>query len=336
MLELLETITGAIALVVYLGVGLALPILVLIAFVVVLARLLSAPIASVARSLRQVDERVLRTATWLVAYAIAIAALLALAGATADGDAGLFTRGASQVLVALSAAGDLAASWITGYEWGDLVLVVRPPPGAPPSEALRLLGRATGSHLYDVLRPGTSLVAFRWAVATTLSVGALTLALWTAYWGISRRPARPVAAAQPPAAASGSDAPSGRPAMAGVGEIPAGPRERCGIVASDTTVAGTLRTQLEEAGCEAVVYARLADALAPQAARTVVFMDASELERLSPELLPPMYAGKIVAVPRAGAIVPRGWNLDTHPLEAGSRGISELLRARGRRTRLPA
>src|SRR5205814_1833180 len=60
-------------------------------------------------------------------------------------------------------------------------------------------------------------------------------------------------------------------------------------------------------------------------------LDARHLQWLSPDRLPLLVRARLVAVTRADTRVPRGWQLDTHRIEAGTEALLGLLSRRDAR-----
>jgi hypothetical protein len=172
MLDLLETIAGAVVLVAYLGVAVVLPSAVVIAFVFfigTLLRLLIDPaVAALPEAVRAqpVLAAVGRRVRGLVIWAVGSALFLALVGTSSVGfGPDVIPAGFAQMLVTLTAIQDIVATAFTGRVLNDMLLELQPTATEHPIVSLRLLQTLVAVHLYNTLQPGVTSLAFRWTFA---------------------------------------------------------------------------------------------------------------------------------------------------------------------------
>lgn len=172
MLDLLETIAGAVVLGAYFAVAVVLPAGVVVLFVALIGTLirtgLDAALGLLPVRVREVDllariGRALRRAfTWSVGMLV----FLALVGASSSvPGANIFASGIGQMVVTLAAIQDIVAQWFTGEQLNDMLVVLVTTAGASPITALREFQILVAVHLHEVLDPGVTTTAFRWTFA---------------------------------------------------------------------------------------------------------------------------------------------------------------------------
>lgn len=379
MLELLETISGAVVLAAYLAIAVVLPSAVVIAFVAMigtLLRLVMDPLVGALPERVRTNERLAsvgRPVRRLVIWSIGTAAFLALVG-TASGAAdetNVLASGLGRMLVTLTAIQDIVATAFTGRVLNDMLLELAPAEGEHPIVSLRLLQIQVAVHLFEVLKPGVTSLAFRWTFAAfaTAVVGiyfvveplravrrrvALLLAPAPRETVLTQESlerqaemiaqalakATPGAAAAPAAVAAqpvsrwarpGATRPAAPPAEAAAPGAIASPR--VAVVTWDGELAATLERQLDSAGFAPLAMRSVAEAFASRVWPQVVFIDARHLQWLSPDRLPLLVRARLIAVTRDDIRVPRGWQLDTHAVESGADALLDLLRRRDARRR---
>lgn len=172
MLDLLETIAGAVVLAAYLGIAVALPSAVVVAFVFFIGTLLRLLIDPAVGALPEpvraqpVLVAIGRPLRRLVIWAVGSALFLALVGFSSTGfGPDVIPAGFGQMIVTLTAIQDIVATWFTGRVLNDMLLELQPAAGEHPVVSLRLLETLVAVHLYDALKPGVTSLAFRWTFA---------------------------------------------------------------------------------------------------------------------------------------------------------------------------
>ncbi len=381
MLDLLEYVAGGVVLAFYLLVAVVLPTAIMVVFVLLIGTLLRTvldpAVASLPEGVR--GNRALvaigRPVRTLVVRGIGIAIFLALVGVAGSGPSpGVFQSGFQEILVTLTAIQDIVATWITGRVLNDMLIELQPSPGESAVSSLKLLETLVTVHLYDVLKPGVTSLAFRWTFAAFASAFVAVYVVLEPVrairrrlaWIISPRPvettlteeslerqaeliaqalARATPGAQPaPAAAPAAPVSTwGRPGMARAPASSLAPAPAPGAVASqrvavvtwDGELAAELERQLDAAGFAPLQVRSVAEAFASRVWPAIVFIDARHLQWLAPDRLPLLVRARLIAVTSGDVRVPRGWQLDTHGVESGADALLELLRRRDARRRAP-
>jgi len=372
MLELLETIAGAVVLFAYLGVAVVLPTAVIVAFVLLIGTLMRLGIDPLVARIPEVVRtqgilafagRILRS---VVTWSAGSVVFLSLVGIATGGESGaLLADGFGQTVVTLVALQDIVATWISGRVLNDLLVQTQQAPGENPVTSLRLLETLVTSYLHRTLGIGVTLLAFRWTFAAFATAFVAIYVVLEPVRAIRRRLAQLIAGASRPAViaeeslarqaeliaqavARAMPQPVAGPAVAvptwrSAAAAPAVPAataagpvaspQRVAVVTWDGALAAELGRQLDGAGFAPLVLRSVAEAFAGRVWPSIVFIDARHLQWLSPERLPLLVRSRLVAVTSAGAAVPRGWQLDTHVVESGADALLELLRKRDQRRR---
>ncbi|MDE3102253.1 MAG: hypothetical protein KGJ98_08460 [Chloroflexota bacterium] len=316
-----------------------------------------------------------RPVRMVVVRGVGIALFLALVGVASSGPSpGVLQRGFQQIIVTLTAIQDIVATWITGSVLNDMLVQLQPASGEAPLTSLRTLENLVVSHVYTTLKPGVTDLAFRWtfaafasalvavyvvleparavrrriahaisprAVETTLSEESLARQAELIAQALARAtPGGPAAPA--PVAPAAPVSHWGRPGAAPAPAIAPAPApgaiasQRVAIVTWDGELASELERQLDAAGFAPLPVRSVAEAFASRVWPAIVFIDARHLQWLAPDRLPLLVRARLVAVTRDDVRVPRGWQLDTHPIESGADALLDLLRRRDARRHAPA
>lgn len=183
MLDLLETIAGAVVLAAYFALAVALPAGVVILFVALIGTLIRTGLDMVVGLLpARVREiallaRVGRALRRAFIWSVGTLLFLALVGtsSTVPG-ANIFVSGFGQMVVTLAAIQDIVAQWFTGQPLGDMLVVLVPTAGAPLLTSLRDFQIVVAVHWHETLDPGVNTLAFRWTFAAfVVSIAAIYL-----------------------------------------------------------------------------------------------------------------------------------------------------------------
>jgi hypothetical protein len=172
MLDLLETIAGAVVLAAYFGVAVVLPAGVVVLFVALIGTLirtgLDVVIGLVPARVREITlvARIGRALRRAFIWSVGTLLFLALVGtSSAVPAANIFASGFAQMVVTLAAIQDIVAQWFTGEQLGDMLVVLVPTAGSSPITALRDFQVLVAVHWFDTLQPGVNSLAFRWTFA---------------------------------------------------------------------------------------------------------------------------------------------------------------------------
>jgi hypothetical protein len=313
--------------------------------------------------------RVFGTLRTLILRVLGLLAFLAMVGVSIAGPSpDALEAGFAQTIVTLTAIQDIVATFLTGRVLNDMLVEVQPAPGESLVQSLRLLENLVVNRAFTSLKPAVTLLAFRWTFAAFATGVVFIYLVYEPARAIRRRVAqlisprdvtlseeslerqaeliaqalaRSTPAAGAPAAAMPA-APAVRFAAPGTVRAPISPLEqpapgaisstqRVAIVTWDGELATEMERQLDSAGFAPIVLRSVAEAFASRVWPAVVFLDARHLQWLSPDRLPLLVRARLVAVTRADTRVPRGWQLDTHRLEAGTEALLGLLRRRDAR-----
>lgn len=182
MLDLLETIAGAVVLAAYFFIAVALPAGVIVLFVALIGTLIRTGLDVVIgllpervrgiALLARIGRAIRRAFIWSVGTLL----FLALVGtsSTVPG-ANIFVSGFTQVVITLSAIQDIVAQWFTGEQLGDMLVVLVPPTAETPLlTSLRDFQVLVAVHWHQTLNPGVNTLTFRWTFAAfAVSVAAI-------------------------------------------------------------------------------------------------------------------------------------------------------------------
>ena len=375
MLELLEIVAGVVVLFAYLAVAVVLPSGVIIGFVLLIGTLLRSVTDPIVRLIPEEARRSrlllrvfggLRT---LVLRLIGLLAFLALVGASVAGPGpDMIQAGFAQTLVTLTAIQDIVSTWLTGRVLNDMLVEVQNAPGESPLASFKLLENLVVNRAYTSLKPGVTLLAFRWTFAAFATGVVAIYLVYEPARAIRRRVAQLIsprevalseeslerqaeliaqalARATPTAAAPAAVAPvvpTVQFARPGTVRLPLEPlaqpapgaissTQRVAIVTWDAELATEMERQLDAAGFAPLILRSVAEAFASRVWPAIVFLDARHLQWLAPDRLPLLVRARLVAVTRHDTRVPRGWQLDTHRLETGTEALLDLLRRRDAR-----
>lgn len=168
MLDLLETIAGGVVMTIYLAASVVLPSALIAAFVVLAASLLRIGIDVPLRRLAGIGAlQILRvpglvarsTVTWAVGCAI----FLTLVGVASGGiGSAVLLVGFTRTVEALVGLQDIIAQAFTGRALTDMLVETQ---SDALLSSLRLFETMSATHLHQALRPGVTLLAFRWTFA---------------------------------------------------------------------------------------------------------------------------------------------------------------------------
>ena len=176
MFELLEYVAGGVVLAFYLFVAVVLPTAVMVVFVLLIGTLLRTAIDPVVEALPEgirtngALASIGRPLRGLVIRGVGVAIFLALVGVATTGPSpGVLIGGFQEILVTLTAIQDIVATWITGQNLNDMLILLQPAPGEAQLAGVRLLENLVTTHLYQELKPGVTATAFRWTFAAFAS-----------------------------------------------------------------------------------------------------------------------------------------------------------------------
>ena len=376
MLELLETIAGGVVMAIYLAASVVLPSAFIAAFVVLVASLLRVGIDAVLRrvgdpewlQILRVPGIIARSAfTWATGFTM----FLVLVGA-ASGEIGsaILVVGLTRTIEALVGLQDVVAQAFSGRALTDMLVETQ---SDALLSSLRIFETMSATHLHQEIRPGVTLLAFRWtfaAFANALFVfyvlleplralrrrvahGVETVGVPTVERTVAARvavagggfvEAAPVAPAQAPARLvtlprreplRDLSAPDERPAVEEA-ELPSADvaAARLTLVARDPALVEAVRQQLEILGFAApTVVSSVAQALGGSVVSSLVLVDARYLQWVNVDNVPLAARLRMVAITQPGFGLPDGWHIDTYPLESGVHGLLDLVRSRLARRR---
>lgn len=172
MLDLLETIGGAVVLAAYLGVAIVLPAGVVVLFVALIGTLirtgLDALVALLPPRIREVPvlgriARALRRAFIWTVGSLLFLALVGTSGSVPGPN--IFISGFGQMVVTLAAIQDIVAQWFTGKVLNDLLVELVPAPGEHALVPVARFQVLVAVNLFNAIDPGVTLTAFRWTFA---------------------------------------------------------------------------------------------------------------------------------------------------------------------------
>ncbi|MGH2379541.1 MAG: hypothetical protein ACRDGT_13875, partial [Candidatus Limnocylindria bacterium] len=172
MLDLLETIAGAVVLAAYLGVAVVLPAGVVVLFVALMGTLIRTGLDAVIRALparireTPVLARVGRAVRGAFIWSVGTLLFLALVGASSTVPApNVFVAGFGQMVVTLTAISDIVAQWFTGRVLNDLLVELVPAAGEHALVPVARFQVLVAVQLFNSIEPGVTLTAFRWTFA---------------------------------------------------------------------------------------------------------------------------------------------------------------------------
>jgi hypothetical protein len=307
----------------------------------------------------------LRTAVLRV---VGLLLFLAMVGASVGGPSpDMIQVGFAQTIVTLTAIQDIVATFLSGRVLNDMLIELQPAPGESPVVSLKLLENLVANRTYTSLKPAVTLLAFRWTFAAFATGVVAIYLVYEPARAVRRRIAQIIsprdvtlseeslerqaeliaqalARSAPTAAAPAAPAPAAavRFAPPGTARAPVdllaqpapgaiSSTQRVAVVTWDEELATEMERQLDSAGFAPIVLRSVAEAFASRVWPAIVFLDARHLQWLSPDRLPLLVRARLVAVTRSDTRVPRGWQLDTHRIEAGTEALLDLLRRRDAR-----
>jgi len=376
VLDLLETIAGGVVMAIYLAASVVLPSALIAAFVVLVASLVRIGIDAMLRRLAdaewlqilRVPGVVARSAfTWASGFVL----FLVLVGA-ASGEIGpaVVLVGLTRTIEALVGLQDVVAQAFSGRSLTDMLVETQ---SDALLSSLRIFETMSATHLHQELRPGVTLLAFRWtfaafanalfvfyvlleplrAVRRRVAHGVLTVGAPAAERTVAARVAvagggfvesAPAAPAQAPARLVTLQRREPRPDLPVMEERPAVEEvalpsaevaaARLTLVTRDPALVDAIREQLAILGFAApTVVGSVAQALGGPAVPSLVLVEARYLQWVNVDYVSLAARLRMVAITQQGVDLPADWHVDTYALESGVHGLLDLLRSRLARRR---
>ena len=361
---------------IYLAASVVLPSALIAAFVVLVASLLRVGIDAMLRRLPDAEAlQILRVPgivarsafTWTAGFTM----FLVLVGA-ASGEIGsaILIVGLTRTIEALVGLQDVVAQAFSGRALTDMLVETQ---SDTLLSSLRIFDTMSATHLHQELRPGVTLLAFRWTFAAFANALFVFYVLLEPLRAFRRRVAHTVETVGVPTAERTVAA---RVAVAGGGVVesaPAAPAQaparlvtlprreprldrpvtderpaveeaslpsaevaaaHLTLVGRDPAVVEAIRQQLAILGFAApTVVSSVAQALGGPTAPSLVLVDARYLQWVNVDYVPLAARLRMVAITQRGIDLPAGWHLDTYALESGVHGLLDMLRSRLARRR---